>query len=273
MIIEKFIHVKEDRLKNQNKKCKNTNGSFDNCIKISVFYNIMIDLHTHSLFSDGVLLPSELVRRADSAGYRALSITDHVDSSNIDFVVPRIVKTMEELSRYSNLTLIPGAEITHVPPELIGKLVSRARELGAKIVVVHGETVVEPVLPGTNRAAIEAGADILAHPGLISREDLERAKQKGIAIEITSRNGHCLSNGHVAKLTMEVGADLIVNTDAHEPKDLLTLDRARVVLLSAGIPEGAIKKVFANSQKLVDRITDMKRVASSEKNINLKSKI
>ena len=51
----------------------------------------MIDLHTHSLFSDGELLPSELIRRAYITGYTALAITDHVDSSNIDFVIPRIV--------------------------------------------------------------------------------------------------------------------------------------------------------------------------------------
>jgi histidinol phosphatase-like PHP family hydrolase len=214
----------------------------------------MIDLHTHSLFSDGVLLPSEIIRRANFAGYKALSITDHVDSSNIDFVVPRIVKAMKEIAGYLDLTLIPVAEITHVPPELIEGLVLKARELGAKIVVVHGETVVEPVLPRTNRAAIEAGADILAHLGLISREDMEKAKQKGVAIEITSRKGHCLSNGHVAKIAIEVGADLIINTDAHEPEDLITLDKARIVLRSAGIAEDNVEKIFANSQKLVDKI-------------------
>ncbi|MEK7309147.1 MAG: PHP domain-containing protein, partial [Nitrospirota bacterium] len=31
----------------------------------------MIDLHTHSLLSDGVLLPSELIRRAYVIGYKA----------------------------------------------------------------------------------------------------------------------------------------------------------------------------------------------------------
>lgn len=214
----------------------------------------MIDLHTHSLFSDGVLLPSELVRRAHYTGYKALAITDHVDSSNIDFVVPRIVKAITDIAQYSDLTLIPGAEITHAPPELIGHLVSRARELGARIVVVHGETVAEPVMEGTNRAAIKAGADILAHPGLISVEDMEKAKQKGVAIEITSRKGHCLSNGHVAKIAMEVGADLIINTDSHEPEDLITLDWARIILRSAGITEDVIEKIFANSQKIVDKI-------------------
>ena len=214
----------------------------------------MIDLHTHSLFSDGALLPSELARRAQFAGYKALAITDHVDSSNIDFVIPRIAGALKDIAKYLDLTLIPGAEITHVPPELIGKLVSKARKLGAKIVVVHGETIVEPVIQGTNRAAIDAGADILAHPGIISTADMKKAKQKGVAIEITSRKGHCLSNGHVVKIAMEVGADLIINTDSHNPEDLITIELARIILHSAGIAENAVEKIFANSQKLVDRI-------------------
>ncbi|HEY3347739.1 MAG TPA: PHP domain-containing protein, partial [Nitrospirota bacterium] len=47
----------------------------------------MIDLHTHTLFSDGVLIPAELVRRAEVKGYEAIGLTDHADSSNIDFIV------------------------------------------------------------------------------------------------------------------------------------------------------------------------------------------
>jgi histidinol phosphatase-like PHP family hydrolase len=43
----------------------------------------MIDLHTHTLFSDGELVPAELARRADRLGYRWLAITDHVDSSTL----------------------------------------------------------------------------------------------------------------------------------------------------------------------------------------------
>ncbi|WP_429885909.1 PHP domain-containing protein, partial [Geoalkalibacter halelectricus] len=48
----------------------------------------MIDLHTHTLFSDGELIPAELIRRAAVAGYTALAITDHVDLSNLDFILP-----------------------------------------------------------------------------------------------------------------------------------------------------------------------------------------
>ena len=52
----------------------------------------MIDLHTHTLFSDGVLLPSELVYRAKFKGYKAIALTDHVDYSTYDYVIPRIIK-------------------------------------------------------------------------------------------------------------------------------------------------------------------------------------
>jgi histidinol phosphatase-like PHP family hydrolase len=214
----------------------------------------MIDLHTHTLFSDGVLLPSEIVQRAYTLGYQAIGLTDHMDMSNIDFIVPRIVEAAKELSKHSPMTIIPGAEITHVPPEFITKLVQRARDLGAKIVVVHGETIVEPVIPGTNRAAIEAGADILAHPGLISIEEATLAKEKGVALEITSRKGHSLSNGHVAKMAIMTGATMVINTDAHAPEDLITCDRAALILQAAGIPKENIHKIFANSQKIVEAV-------------------
>ncbi len=214
----------------------------------------MIDLHTHSFFSDGELVPSELIRRAIATGYKAISITDHVDASNIDLVVPRVVKALEKIKNYIPIEAIPGAEITHVPPEVIPDLVREARDLGAKIVVVHGETIVEPVVPGTNRAAIEAGADILAHPGLISEQDLLFAKEKGVTLEITARKGHSLSNGYVAKEAIRFGVPLCINTDAHSPSDLITADMARTILLAAGIEKHRVEAVFDNARGLIEKI-------------------
>ena len=222
-------------------------------VVISVSYNVMIDLHMHTLLSDGVLLPAELIQRAASAGYTALALTDHVDMSNIDFVIPRIVSALKEIAPFSRMIIIPGAEITHVPPKLIPEMVRRARGLGAKIIVVHGETLAEPVAPGTNRAGIEAGADIISHPGLISREDALRATELGVALEITSRKGHSISNGHVAKIAAETGAALVINTDSHGPEDLLTLEKARNILLAAGIAEDKIHAVLENSVKLAEK--------------------
>ncbi|OQX04970.1 MAG: PHP domain-containing protein, partial [Desulfobulbaceae bacterium A2] len=87
----------------------------------------MIDLHTHSLFSDGVLVPAEHLRRVEVMGYEAVAITDHADSSNLDFIIPRLVAAAEALNPLSRTRLIPGIELTHVPPALIAPLTRRAR--------------------------------------------------------------------------------------------------------------------------------------------------
>ncbi len=213
----------------------------------------MIDLHTHTFFSDGELIPSELIRRAEAIGYKAIAITDHVDSSNIDLVVPRIVSALKKLKGFISIEAIPGAEITHVPPQIIHELVKEARHLGAKIVVVHGQTIVEPVAPGTNRAAIEANADILAHPGIISEEDLLLAKEKNVTLEITSRKGHSLSNGYVAKEAMRFGVPLCINTDAHSSSDLITKETAISILLASGIEKNRIDSIFENSKTLLEK--------------------
>ena len=213
----------------------------------------MIDLHTHTFFSDGELVPSELIRRAEAIGYKAIAITDHVDSSNIDLVIPRIISAIKKIRNYISIEVIPGAEITHVPPQIIPDLVKEARQLGARIVVVHGETLVEPVAPGTNRAAIEAIVDILAHPGLISEKDLLLAKEKGVTLEITARKGHSLSNGYVAKEAMRFGVPLCINTDAHSPSDLITKDFARKILLASGIEENRIESVFEHAKNMIEK--------------------
>lgn len=213
----------------------------------------MIDLHTHSIFSDGELIPIELIRRAIAMGYEAIAITDHMDQSNIDLIIPRIVKAIESVKDYVPINVIPGAEITHVPPLLIPDLVKEARRLGARLVIVHGETIVEPVAEGTNMFAIEAGADIISHPGLISKEALLYAKERGVALEITSRKGHSLSNGYIAKHAMMHGVSLVINTDAHSPSDLIAKNFARQVLLSSGIEDGHVDSIFQNSKLLVER--------------------
>jgi len=214
----------------------------------------MIDFHTHSLFSDGELLPSELVRRAEMMGYQALAITDHADSSNLAFIIPRIIQVCQDLNRHWKIRSVPGIELTHLPLGLIGPLTSQARALGAQVVLVHGETPVEPVPPGTNRRAIEVGVDILAHPGLITEEEVNLAREKNVFLEITSRAGHSLANGHVARLAQKVGARLVLNTDSHAPGDLISPERALQVGLGAGLEKSDFARVVQNSREILSRL-------------------
>ncbi|MFH0924454.1 MAG: histidinol phosphate phosphatase domain-containing protein [bacterium] len=214
----------------------------------------MIDLHTHSFLSDGELIPSELIRRAEVKGYKVLGITDHVDTSNLDLIVPGLIKVCDRISKAQSIKVIPGVEVTHVPPQLIPDLVKEARSLGARLVVVHGETLVEPVAPGTNAAALDCEIDILAHPGLLTKEEALMAKERCILLEISARKGHSLTNGHVAKVAMEVGAQLVLDTDSHNEDDLISRDMAEKILKGAGLQEADISKIFGNAYKLADRI-------------------
>lgn len=205
---------------------------------------LMFDLHCHSLFSDGELLPSELVRRVELLDYKAIAITDHIDSSNLDFIIPRLVKVAKDINRYSSTKLIPGVELTHVHPDLIAPLAREARHLGANVLICHGETIVEPVCPGTNRAALKADIDILAHPGLISEEEVELAVQNGTFLELSGRKGHSFTNGHVARLAKTHGAKLIINSDAHAPEDFMSAERARKVGLGAGLRSKEVESIY-----------------------------
>ena len=213
----------------------------------------MIDLHTHTFHSDGTLIPSELVRRAEEAGYEALAITDHVDASNAKDVVQRTVEVCAALADVVKLRLVPGAEITHVPPPQIAELVERVREWGARVVLVHGETVAEPVAKGTNKAALTSRIDILAHPGLISEEEANLARERGICLELSARKGHCLANGHVAKMAFQTGAPLVLDTDAHDVGDLFSPNSWWQAALGAGLTRPEAETLRANAKMILGK--------------------
>jgi len=217
----------------------------------------MIDLHTHSLYSDGELVPAELWRRAQVKGYRYLGITDHVDASNFEMVFGRLQAAAASLNRGEAPYLIPGLEFTHLPPDLIGPLAAEARKMGVSLIVIHGETLAEPVAPGTNRAALEADIDILAHPGLISREEVALARDRGIALEISTRKGHSLANGHVARTALDAGAPLVLNTDTHSPSDLVTREQAQRIAMGAGLSEAQVQALFTHAESLARRLTGL----------------
>lgn len=204
------------------------------------------DLHTHSIFSDGELIPAELVRTAKVTGHKVIAITDHVDMTNVEFVVKNVVKAAELTD--DEITVIPGVEITHVPPSKMDQVIADAKRFGAKWIVVHGETIAEPVQPGTNRQAVmNPDVNVLAHPGFISEEEMQLAKDNGVLIEISGRRGHSLTNGHVAAIARKIGAPMVIDSDAHAAEDLMNEDAAYKVALGAGLTvaeaDAAIQKV------------------------------
>ncbi|MDD1675730.1 MAG: histidinol phosphate phosphatase domain-containing protein [Methanomicrobiales archaeon] len=199
--------------------------------------SLQYDLHMHTLLSDGEMLPIELVRRVSVLGYTTIAISDHADSSNITELLTA-VRRIQDSSEEFGVHLLCGVELTHVPPSLIPVLAHQAKQEGADIVVVHGETVVEPVAPGTNRVACRCrDVDILAHPGLIDEGDAQAAAENGVALEITSRAGHNRTNGHVVNSGRDAGCIIVVNSDAHAPHDLLDRNDRLMIARGAGMTE------------------------------------
>jgi putative hydrolase len=222
--------------------------------------HMLYDFHTHTSLSDGELSPMEMLRRAEVIGYTAIALTDHASNGDMQRIVREIAEVCSMARNYWQIAAIPGIELTHCPAEAISELAKTAKELGAWIVVVHGETIVEPVVQGTNLAAVKSPyVDILAHPGFLTEEEAELAAMNKVYIEISARKGHSLTNGHVAKTALKSGATLLLDSDAHTDSDLLTNSFANNVLKGAGLDEKLIQEIrLKNPQVLLQKLAQIK---------------
>jgi histidinol phosphatase-like PHP family hydrolase len=213
----------------------------------------MYNLHSHTFLSDGELLPSEVAVRYQAAGYKAIAITDHADYSNIKSITEAIVGFCRKWPKDSSIKVLPGIELTHLPPEQFKPLASYARKHGIKIIIAHGETPVEPVAQETNKLALKADIDILAHPGLISDEDTKLAAQRGIFLEITSRRGHSNTNAHVIKQARKFGAKLILNNDSHRAEDIISSSQLNQFGIDCSLTQEEIKAIYKDTEGLINK--------------------
>jgi putative hydrolase len=214
-----------------------------------------IDLHCHTTLSDGELLPTELARRAMVMGHSAIAATDHAAMASLDRLISE-VKVEAELVKDWDIDMLAGVELTHVPIRRLDDCIAAARRKGAEIIVVHGETIVEPVERGTNAVSVNnPEVDVLAHPGFITLDEAQMAKDNDVMLEITTRRGHNATNGHVVSMAIEVGAKLVVDTDTHAPSDLIDYDTALRVAMGAGLPRlEAEKAVRDNPLELLRKV-------------------
>ena len=217
---------------------------------------MLSDFHTHTLLSDGSLSPMELIYRSLRNSYTSIAITDHAGLGYLDRIVREVASDCALARDKWHINAIPGIELTYVPPASIHDVAKRAKELGAWLVIVHGETIVEPVEKGTNKAALLCPyVDILAHPGLITKEEAQLAATNGIYLEISARKGHSLTNGHVARLAQKTGAKLLLNSDAHDSEDILTPSFARRTIAGTGLTESQCDEILvANAQSFTETL-------------------
>ena len=161
------------------------------------------------------------LRYAALAGIRFAGLVLTSDGSNFSRLADMAAQ-VRRLSLYANVEAWAGVELCHIPPALLPDAVREAREAGAALVLVHGESISDQVEQGTNFAAVEAGADIVAHPGLIDAEAASFAAEKGVALEFTSCPRHALTNAHTASMALRCGAMLVRGSAACRAEELTT---------------------------------------------------
>jgi len=216
---------------------------------------MVYDFHTHTTLSDGSLSPMAVIRRACVAGYRAVGLTDHGALGSLSRFAHELSQDCALARDRWGITALPGVELTHVPAAAVAEVARAAKEAGLWLVIVHGETISEPVEEGTNLAAVSCGdVDILAHPGLITLEEAKLAAHNGVFLELSARPAHAAANGHVAKMARLAGAKLIVNSDNHD-LDFLSEEQARRIVLAAALDEKDLEEVLRmNPQLLLEKI-------------------
>ncbi|HTP54036.1 MAG TPA: histidinol phosphate phosphatase domain-containing protein [Thermoplasmata archaeon] len=216
------------------------------------------DFHSHTYLTDGNESATSMWWAAARRGHRMLAITDHVALED-----PRRILDIlfAEAAAFEDGPVAPlvGVELTLLPPRRISETARNARSAGAQIVIVHGETTAESVPPGTNRAAVESGeVDVLAHPGFLTEREAETARANGTAIELSGRSLHGRTNGHVARTALSVGADLVVDSDAHDPNQLLDYPTAEMIARGAGLTPAQARRALRDApsrlyQRLIRR--------------------
>ncbi len=169
---------------------------------------------------DGLCVASAL-RYAALAGLRFVGLVQRCDGFDFSFV-ESLTAQVRRYSLYADVEAVAGVELRHVPPALIPSAVQQARDAGAALVLVYGETLCDQVAEGTNFAAIDAGADILVHPGLIDAKAAAYAAEKGVALEFTSCPRHALANAHTASMALRFGCPLVRGSAATRAEEMTT---------------------------------------------------
>lgn len=188
------------------------------------------DLHTHTIWSDGVSTPDEMVERAIAGGLKTIAITDHSYSirKKFDQYVAAIEAVKEKYKR--DIRVLVGSEVDIKKDGSLGLEPGQLRQLDFVVGSIHHnhkENVEERLI-----AAAKSGhIDIIGHPTgryAGSREipeiDWDRvfgvcAKHK-VALEINPNVDRLDLPADLVKMAKARGCKFAINTDAHSASHL-----------------------------------------------------
>lgn len=187
-----------------------------------------IDLHTHSLASDGTMTPAELMDAAARAGLDVIALTDHDTTAGW---------APAAAARPDGLTLVRGAELSCVVTDPDGRRTS-----------IH---VLAYLFDPTERSFAAQRAELREHRLTRGRRIVERLAADDVPIEWTQVEqlaaGGAVGRPHIARALVDLGlADsvdqafrryLYHGSPYHVPKqDLDAIVAVRAVRAAGGVP-------------------------------------
>ncbi len=200
------------------------------------------DLHVHSSWSDGRASVLEMARAAKALGYEYIAISDHspsigiaggIAAEKLDQKIEAVAAANESLEGF---TVLMGTEVDiradgelDYPDDLLARC-------DVVVASVHmGQQQTERAITGRLISAIEnENVDIIGHPTgrIINQREpyeldfqavLEAAARTGTALEINAYPGRLDLNDIKARAAKEMGVRMSINSDAHDPQQLLNM--------------------------------------------------
>ncbi|GAB6099161.1 DNA polymerase/3'-5' exonuclease PolX [Halanaerocella petrolearia] len=199
------------------------------------------DLHMHSNWSDGRLSIAEMAKACERRGYEYIAITDHTKSlkvaNGLDY--DRLKEQWAEIERVNQeleIEILKGAEVDILSDKLDYSN-EILEELDIVIASIHSrfgdsqEQMMERIFIALENPEV----NILGHPTgrlVVGRSSyninfeklVHKAIETNTILEINSAPKRLDLNAKQVKLAQDLGANFVVNTDAHKIKQLDNLE-------------------------------------------------
>ncbi|MEX1029177.1 MAG: PHP domain-containing protein [Paenibacillaceae bacterium] len=239
---------------------------------------MLMDLHTHSNYSDGKNTPEEMIEAAIEIGYDAIAITDHVWKTSL--WIPAYVAHLETLKKkYENeIKLYTGIEAKVVSLEgdidadpsfdaqvdlILGSIHRIPHREGyfsnADMERLPKPIIIENWLLAFYRMLENPRIDIIAHPlselrafgirdeDLPIREISDRIAGSNKIMEFNVR--YNTMDEQVIKQTRERSVQFLISSDSHSVKDLIVNSRKVKELTGRGFRIVDIHQYLLNKKK------------------------
>lgn len=220
------------------------------------------DLQMHTTNSDGANSIEEMAEKCKSLGYEYMGITDHfgklkianaIDPSEFDEYI-KSIRTADENTKGIKIYASGEIEIDkegnlEFPQEML-------EQLDYVIASVHFSTKMDKTQMTKRiiKALRNPLTKILAHPTgrLIGqrpgfefdyREVFKVAKEEGVVLEINAHPARLDLNDNLAKLAIDLGCKIAINTDSHAVSELDNMKYGVEVARRAWIEEKDLAKI------------------------------